>query len=395
MQNQIRKQAHAAPDLKVVKSPNGRVRFEIQDPAVRYHFWETFHSIRKSSLTPTHTALLMRSILTMATSASEVLVSNIYRTHLMCNPGAAENSEEKAFSLHDLSDFGSIQDAIDESVFQQSDAFSRKGIRAWATWFKGRPLGIDLSVLALDWIRTVEVFERRNVVVHNASRVTRQYLTNVDSSLTAKLSEGDRIEITPEYVDDALSRLSTLGILLALQVRLKLFKKDNAEETSTWISKQTFHLICDERFEIVAQIAKCTSDLKLAHSDLLLLRVNGWISQMRLEGVDSCLANIQQWDTSALSGNFRTAKQVLLRDDENALGSIQSLLDEKSLSLSDLAEWPLFYWMREAGVLADLLKMGENLEQQSIGFESVTTSPESRDEGTTSTQSTTSVSPEL
>src|SRR5690606_28163673 len=126
------------------------------------------------------------------------------------------------------------------SIFQQADAFSRKGIRYWAGWFKGRPLEIDMGAIAWDWPRTQEIFERRNIVIHNGSRVTRQYLNNVDRGLLEGLREGSPIEITPEYIEETLERLSTIGLLLAYKVRWKLFRRDSPAQISQWITQKQF-----------------------------------------------------------------------------------------------------------------------------------------------------------
>jgi hypothetical protein len=345
----------AQPDFKIRRNKDGLIRVTFDDPEIRWHFWAAVRELERGVSAPTHAALLMRSILAMAVSAFEVLVSNIYRSHLMCNPAGAENPETKAFSLRDLFDFESVQDAIDETIRQHADAFSRRGIRTWATWFKGRPLETDLADLAWDWPRTQELFERRNVVIHNGSRITRQYMNNVDTGLVSGLTEGAPLEITPEYVDESLERLLTLGTMLAYKVRRKLFGKENASDISQWISDEQFKLILSEQFNAVEQISKCADDSGLVDAHRMVLRVNGWIAKMRLSGLESCRAEIRAWDTTALSPRFRAARLVLLREDAEALASLRDLVEENEFTAEQLAEWPLFYWMRQDGVLDDLI----------------------------------------
>lgn len=355
VQQRLREQAKVAPDFKMVCSSDGRTRFHFEDPAIRWHFYAAIRQIQRGAATPGHVALLLRSILTMAVSSFEVLVSNAYRSHLMCNPNAAENPEVKTFSLKDLFDFGSVDDAIAESIFQQADGFSRKGIRHWQTWFNGKTFAIDMKKLAMDWHKTEEIFERRNTVVHNGSRATRQYLNNVDSKLTKDLEEGDPLEITPAYLEDSLAQLSVLGLLLTFHVRLKLFRRDNLEETSDWITEQQFELILDDQFAQVRQIAECTKDLDLGAVNQLLLQVNGWISKGRIEGPDTITAEVEAWDTSALAPNFRAAQAILSRNDERAVNLIEQCVDANAFSTNNLTEWPLFYWLREDGLLDDLI----------------------------------------
>lgn len=345
------------PDLKMFVHGEGsrrQIRFQIEDPEIAFHFWTVMHAVERSTLAPSHSALLMRSILTMAVSAFEVLVGNLYRAHLLGSPQAMDDADGQTFTLKDLFDFGSVEDAVDESIFRRADAFSRRGVKAWAAWFAGKPLGIEMSELALGWVETQEIFERRNVVVHNGSRVTRQYLNNVDRAITSVLSEGESLEISSEYLDQALERLLALGVLLSFRVRHKIFRRDDFEETSSWISAQQFTFLTDEHFGAAKQVATSACELDLVQINHLMMRVNGWIARMRLEGVDCCRREIETWDTSALSANFRAAQQVLLRNDELALRLIRECLESHEFTIQNLAEWPLFHWLREDGAL-DLL----------------------------------------
>jgi hypothetical protein len=353
----------AEPDFKMTRAQSGRITVHFDDPMIRYHFWEAIREIETGVSSPTHAALLMRSILTMAVSAFEVLVANVYKSFLMSNPGAAEGAEVKLFSLRDLYDFGSVEDAVDETIFQQADAFSRKGMRAWAAWFKTRPLEVDLCGLAYDWLGTQEIFERRNVVVHNGSRVTRQYLNNVDSSLTKDLLEGRPLEITPAYVEESLERLLTLGTLLAYKVRVRLFRRENFDATCGWIADEQFKLLKNGEYHAVNHISLCVKPDNVADATRLIMQVNGWIAKMRLDGVDACNGDIAAWDTSALSDTFRAVQQVLLRDDVRAVAAIQQLLDTGDITELDVREWPLFHWFHQDGVLDDLLAKFDAVQQ--------------------------------
>ncbi|VXB92910.1 hypothetical protein [Nocardioides sp. AX2bis] len=356
------------PDFELQQASNGNYRVKIEDPEIYYYFWQAVEELEKGVATPTHSALLMRSILTMAVSAFEVFVSNVYRSFLLCNPGAADNSDSKTFSLSDLYGFGTVQDAIAESIFQQADSFSRKGVRAWTQWFKGKPLEVDLAGLAHDWGRTQEIFERRNVVVHNGSKTTRQYLHNVDSGLTENLTEGSPLDIEPDYVEEALERLITLGVLVGYKVRVRMFQKDNAAAISTWIQNEQFELLLKSHFNAVDKISESSGDAVLKDMDRNLLRVNGWIARMRLNGVETGRKEIEKWDTSALSDSFRAARNILLRRDEAAVSAIRELIKSDDLSIEDVREWPLFYWLREDGKLDGLF----------TEFEDSRTTPEPR-----------------
>lgn len=354
--------------LRIRAVGDDRFTVEIEDPAVAWHFWEVIREIQRGVVGPTHAALLMRSILTMAVSAFELLVTNLHRSFLTCSPGAAEGPDVKSFSLADLYEFGSVQDAIAETIYRQADSFARKGLNHWSKWFSAKPLAIDLKELSYDWEGLHEVFERRNVVVHNGSRVTRQYLRNVAPSLTQNVTEGAPIEVTPDYVEDALQGLLTLGTLLSYKVRCRLFKRDDPQDAADWIKTEQFDLLNASQFRAAYQIAVCVDDeVSLSQNDRMLLRVNGWIARMRHSGLDSCVEEIRQWDTSALADPFQAARLILLREDERALASIQDLVERGTWGLAELQDWPLFYWLRQDGKLRSLIeKCRDKTDQRTV-----------------------------
>jgi hypothetical protein len=374
MMESQRQKNNGVADFQLLRSADGYSRVRIEDVDVRFAFQTIIDKMERSRRSPSHEAVLMRSILVMTVSAFELLVGSLFRAHIMSNRGAAENPDVKSFSLSDLYAFGSIDDAIDETIFQQADSFSRKGVRTWASWFRGKPMGIDLGALALDWPRTEEVFERRNVVVHNGSRLTRQYLNNVDAQLLEGYRESSPVEVSPAYLDEAITRLLALGTLLSFQVRLKLFRKTGRVAASDWINDRVFELLRADQFEAVVHITSHLDYDDLVHVDELTTRVNGWIAKRRLQGLDACQNEISEWDTSGLDIKFRAAKYVLLDDRENAVRTTRECLASKSLIAEYLLEWPLFHWMRESGDVDLLLhEAAEGHDEPLTKVESATT----------------------
>lgn len=345
----------ADADFRLIEH-EGRYRVEIEDPEIRLKFWRVAKQVESWSDTPTHVELLHRSLLTMAVSAFEVFVASVYKSFLMVHYRATDDSEVKRFALSDLMEFGSIEDAITETIFQLSDSFSRQGVRAWAKWFAGRPLNLDVTGMALDWERTVEVFERRNLAVHSSSRVTRQYLSSTPSDLLDGLSEGDRLPVDDAYLSDAFERLETLGVLLAFHFRLKIFKKDDADAATNWVSTQQFQALRNGGYATVIQIGRNTQECpSLDLQSSLILKVNRWLAMKRIGDFDQCREEVESWDTSALMDTFELAKSILLEHREDALDLIQKCVSSGHLNAEGLLTWPLLDDFRVDGSLNEAL----------------------------------------
>jgi hypothetical protein len=61
------------------------------------------------------------------------------------------------------------------------------------------------------------------------------------------------------------------------------------------------------------------------------------------------------WDVTALPAPFQAARHLLLRHDDDALSVLRQLVSDGTISAAQLASWPLFDRIREAGLLGGLL----------------------------------------
>jgi hypothetical protein len=58
---------------------------------------------------------------------------------------------------------------------------------------------------------------------------------------------------------------------------------------------------------------------------------------------------------TALTAPFQVARHLLLRQDGDALPVLRQLVSDGTINIGQLASWPLFDRIREAGLLDDLL----------------------------------------
>jgi len=155
--------------------------------------------------------LLRRSGLISLTIYFEALVSDLLHRFYGLHPKALP-SESKVLSLEDLWAAGSIEEAERVLIERESDAVLRKPIEQQLEYFRDRP-SIPLDSVSTYTDELVEVFLRRNVVVHNRGIVNRDYLSRLPSSLATehKPSLGDQLRIGPSYLLLALETVFICG----------------------------------------------------------------------------------------------------------------------------------------------------------------------------------------
>ena len=76
-------------------------------------------------------------------------------------------------------------------------------------------------------------------------------------------------------------------------------------------------------------------------------KVNMWISEIEVNGLECVKKEIELLDTSALDKQFLLAKLTLLKDYPKATSIVEELLTKKELQYSALETWPLFKHYRK------------------------------------------------
>src|SRR6266545_3487427 len=107
----------------------------------------------------------------------------------------------------DLQQFSSIEDAFDETVDRRIDGILAGGLDEWIRWFKRKGLDIQVERLATSWAETVEVFQRRHIIVHNGGLVSRRYVTKMRGLIEEMPPLGQEMVVDEDYIRDALDIL--------------------------------------------------------------------------------------------------------------------------------------------------------------------------------------------
>lgn len=84
-------------------------------------------------------------------------------------------------------------------------------------------------------------------------------------------------------------------------------------------------------------------------------KVNGCLALDQGHGPGTIGPHVEAWDVTALPAPFHVARHLLLRQDDEALSVLHQLVSDGTMNASQLASWPLFDRIREAGLLDGLL----------------------------------------
>ncbi|WP_157853455.1 hypothetical protein [Streptomyces xanthophaeus] len=324
-------------------------------------FASMFQHIRAGS----RSDLMRRSLLVSTISGFEVLFASIARSIYDVNTSAL-NDSDYSFTLQQISEFSSIEDAREYLVERKAAALMRESIDGWEKWLKKAGGGLSMTGLPAEWPTIREAFARRNLVVHAGSKVNHLYLESIrglalPESLQGKCV-GDVLEVSDRYLTNCLENILALGRLLSTSVGLKMHRPHR----STFLNMLMGEAKRCSRLGLwtaALPLVKYALSLGLSRRDELEMQAIHWLAVKKLHGVDAIRSDVEAWDTGGLSLVYSHRKYVLLDLKEKAVTEMRKLLDDGELNALHLLLDPLYFEMREEVV--ELIK-GRNIDAPTL-----------------------------
>jgi hypothetical protein len=297
-----------------------------------------FRRLARSGLAPRE-ELLNGSLLTVVVAAFESLLAGLYREHLVLHPNQLA-SQDKEFSLKDLLEFGSLDDARRDLIERRTDSFMRKGFDDWSRWSE-KTLGMGFDELSLNPRIIEEVFQRRHLIVHTGGIVTQLYLDRVECGSDPPPKLGSEIHVSVDYLRAALDEVLVLGIALASVATSKWVKEDGGNEAAGRLTTSTYDLMKEGRWPLAKRLCEVGLGLGQTHAGVCIVKVNGWLAARALGEADACAEEIEDWDVSALEPKFRLAKAALQGDADRVMEWLPTTLESMGVEAAMVPGWPL------------------------------------------------------
>jgi hypothetical protein len=309
---------------------------------------------------PQREQLLYGALLTTVVGTLETAIAQVVKQHYLLHPGALPDAE-KEFSLAELADFEDLDDAKELAISRRVEGLVRGGLESWNKTFK-QLLKIDAGDLADDLRLLTEVIQRRHLVVHNAGRVSRQYMVHV-SDCDQKV--GETLKISREYLEEAIDAVAIFGIRLIF-VAWGRWVPTDAKEVGSSALDIVFEQLLEGRDRPARCIAETAEGIATSQNHKLALRVNAWQATKRIDGVEAIQEEVEDWDTSALAPQFSAAQAALVDDFERLFAELPEIVSQGHLDVAAVRNWPLFKEAREQegwSAVDEKLPMSEHDEQ--------------------------------
>jgi hypothetical protein len=299
------------------------------------------HEVIKEPGTP----VLFSSLLATLIGEYEVFIGGLLRAALTLHPGALGDSN-RSFTWKEITAFGTLQELKEHAIEKAVEKVLRESAEEWPKYIADK-FKITLPPISGD-AKLLEVFQRRNVIVHNGGKVSSLYVENVPNTDPA-IQIGAKLLVDEKYLTEAADRLLAVGLSVAANLgRLLLKNGKGCNHIESTYGDVGYQLLQQERYWVVYQLAE-SQNLTTYESDYsaLVIRINGWLAQKRLGKLQGCKKEIENWKTDTLAPTFHLAKLALLDDLEGGLILVRELLNSGTLPQRHWAQWPLLEEIRQ------------------------------------------------
>jgi hypothetical protein len=287
----------------------------------------------------------------------------VIRQHLILHSDAA-GSKDKALSLDDLKKIGSIEDATRYLIDARIDELMWGGFNDWFAYLNER-MKLSLGYVKEHKSRIIEVFQRRNVMVHNNGLVHSSYISNVAPELRENVDIGTNLPVSPIYLANVIDLIESNFTLIAAELWKQLDPTD--ENRGTLLIEIAFERLQQERWEVAKSLSFfLMQDKKLPERDQLVGTLNYWQSLKWQGRFDDIRSVVETADFSAKDEVYQVARFALLDNDEKFFKLLPDVFSANKLDLDRLTTWPIFKSMLKSKLYEGFVKAYSESEKTEV-----------------------------
>ena len=291
--------------------------------------------------------------LIMLITKFEEFIAEYFRVLFNMFPEKYLNNEKILYSDIQKQGVRQIQEAVINKVIDET---MRDKYSTWFHTMEEHKMKFDSFIEESSVLN--EIYERRNIIVHNFGIVNEIYLKNVPST-DAKL--GEKLFVNTSYIKNAFNIINSFIFKILIE-SLRLYKEMEQEQLCDAIFSLAFNELCDENYIVCSKVFSELIHSKYCSSlNKEMSQINYWIAKIELDGLESVQDDLQKYDVSVLDKQYVLAKHTLLCDYDQATRLLERLLKTEELPIDAVKEWPLFKRYRDSDQYQQLIIRNKEL----------------------------------
>ena len=261
--------------------------------------------------------------------------------------------ENVNISISEIGKYDNIEEFKRALATKEADKVIRESFNDWIIFITKR--NIKLSKLSEYMHDTKEIFQRRNVIVHNQCIVDDKYV-----KITDRHKVGDTLQVDDFYVDGAISTLLAFFIGIILEFYHK-FNRHSAEYGSLLIDT-SYQLLCCKEYEAIMMLSSYFTDTLIQDPETKkILEINTLLARKFLDSdwLTFKTAIIDD-DYTSFPNFIQIAKYALLDDFERVYEMSLDLISENGAYLQGILLFPLFETYRNSDIFKEFMRSNED-----------------------------------
>lgn len=299
--------------------------------------------------------LMYKSILVNLISTVECYLGNVLKRYFLEYKGEIIGklieSKDKVYTINELEMFESIESAKEYIIDKKIENLIRGSFEDWYKFLKEK-MSLSMGYMNNDYDTMVEIFQRRNIFMHNDGIINRIYISNTEPQVRYDGKIGESIRLTKEYLENAINILEKNFVLIAFELWKKREKDDKSR--GAFFAQLSVKYMMQERWTLLESATIfIVSDSAVADSVKKMSKINLWLAQKKLGKMN--VDEVRKEDFSALTVDYQICKHALLEEYLDAVKLIDKALDTEQITVKTLYEWPVLEELRMDKSFKDLL----------------------------------------
>ena len=297
--------------------------------------------------------LYVNSLISLLSSA-EWFYSQLLHFFYDKNPSAA-GIKKKTLTLEELKSFGTVEDAEKYLIDSKIETLLRSSFSDWVDTLR-EELKLGLGYLKGFQNELIEIYQRRNLFVHNGGVVNSIYLAKVE---TPQFEINEKLEVDEEYLENAIDKIHVLFSLIACE----LWTKDNPsdEERADFLMHLSYSYLKANKW-VVAEMPNIflSNDGKQQTIPRSYAQLNCWLCKKRVGDQEALFKELESIDYSDKTIIIQLALAALKENEEEFFELLPRAINSEELTVEYLFDFPILQEMRESDKFIEF--QNENLK---------------------------------
>ncbi|WP_289022371.1 hypothetical protein [uncultured Salegentibacter sp.] len=230
-------------------------------------------------------------------------------------------------------------------IDQKIEEIFRGGFESWLSILKDE-IKIKSNLAFKQKDQLIEIYQRRNLLVHNGGVVNSIYLTKVPAHLRKDIKIGDELEVTKDYLEDSICKIHLVFTLIASEIWKKIESKSETREEI--LNDIVYNNLLANRWDIAGGISEALwNDKENASAHRTIAQLNFWLCQKRQGDFDKIKDELMNADYSDKSLRYQMGLWGLQEDKNMFFGHLEDVIKSDEIKLEDILQFPILKEMRE------------------------------------------------